>query len=136
MLTNRDEQSVGGALFQTAGQIGGSLGICLSALISSEVTKDAGSLLVGLKGAYWFSAGTAFISESHILSLYRQKHQISKGDITRRPKLIHTSRPHRSGGLARRGFGEKCQAGNVIPCHHVQKVCNPACGFMHEKNSA
>lgn len=63
-----EDHSVAGALFQTCGQIGGSLGICLSALISSEITKKQGDLLAGLKSGYWYSASTSFSGKSILLS--------------------------------------------------------------------
>lgn len=62
-MNDRDEQSVGGALFQTSSQIGYALGICLSALIVSEVESDKGALLAGLRAGYWYSSATCFIGE-------------------------------------------------------------------------
>jgi hypothetical protein len=73
-----EDHSVAGALFQTCGQIGGSLGICLSALISSEITKKQGDLLAGSKSGYWYSASTSFFGKSILLSTrHRHRHSHS-----------------------------------------------------------
>ncbi|KAI9638984.1 major facilitator superfamily domain-containing protein [Dioszegia hungarica] len=59
-LVDQNELSVGGALFQTSGQVGGALGICLSSLISSEIAEQAGSVLAGVRAAFYFSAACGF----------------------------------------------------------------------------
>jgi predicted MFS family arabinose efflux permease len=62
----RDEQSVGGALFQTSCQIGSALGNALSSLLLTEVARTKGDLLAGTRASYWFSAGVAFVGELSI----------------------------------------------------------------------
>lgn len=61
---SRDEQSVGGALFQTSCQIGSALGTALSSLTLSEVYKARNDLLEGLRATYWFSSAVAFMGKS------------------------------------------------------------------------
>lgn len=63
-LVKQDEQSVGGALFQTSGQVGAALGICLSALITSQVAAMKDSLLTGIRAAFYFGAATSFVGKS------------------------------------------------------------------------
>lgn len=64
-LVSHDEQSVGGALFQTSAQVGSALGICLSALVTSQVAAQGGNtLLSGIRAAFWFDAATCFMGES------------------------------------------------------------------------
>lgn len=60
---NRDEQSVGGALFQTSGQVGAALGICLTSLIATQIGEQKGSVLAGVRAAFWFGSGAAGIGE-------------------------------------------------------------------------
>ena len=58
-----EEQSVGGALFQTSGQVGGALGFCLSALTISEVGSKRGQLLQGLRAAFYLDMAAALLGE-------------------------------------------------------------------------
>lgn len=60
----RTEQSVGGALFQTSGQVGAALGICLSSLIASQIGQKQGNVLSGVRAAFWFGAGAGLIGKS------------------------------------------------------------------------
>ncbi|GFZ44917.1 hypothetical protein JCM24511_02643 [Saitozyma sp. JCM 24511] len=60
-LVEPDEQSVGGAIFQTFGQLAISLGICLSSLVSTLVRDSTGDLVKGLRDAAWLGAGLAWI---------------------------------------------------------------------------
>ncbi|CAD6589695.1 MAG: hypothetical protein TREMPRED_005476 [Tremellales sp. Tagirdzhanova-0007] len=59
-LVSEDEQSVGGALFQTGNQIGAALGICIASLVSSQRTAATHDLLTGLRSAYWMLAAFAW----------------------------------------------------------------------------
>jgi hypothetical protein len=65
----RDEQSVGGALFQTSGQVGAALGICLTSLIASQVGEQKGSVLAGVRASFWFGAGSGLIGRSTRLNI-------------------------------------------------------------------
>ncbi|ORY22692.1 major facilitator superfamily-domain-containing protein [Naematelia encephala] len=60
-LVDDTEQAVGGALFQTSVQIGGSLGTCLASLISTQRTEATGSLLNGLRTAGYMNAAWAWV---------------------------------------------------------------------------
>lgn len=62
-LVTNDEQSVGGALFQTSAQVGAALGICLSALVASQVAAMKEDLLTGIRAAFWFDSATCFVGE-------------------------------------------------------------------------
>ena len=64
MRVHRNEQSVGGAVFQTSAQIGGALGICLASLISTQRANVPGDLLRGLRDASWMVAAFAWLGES------------------------------------------------------------------------
>lgn len=55
-MSRDDEQSVAGALFQTSVQIGQALGTCVTSLIVSEVHKNSGDLLQGIRAAFYFCA--------------------------------------------------------------------------------
>lgn len=55
-LLTQDEQSTGGGLFHTAGQTGGALGICISALLANNQPG-----LQGLRNAFFFTAGSGFM---------------------------------------------------------------------------
>ena len=55
-LLAQSEQSTGGGLFQTAGQVGSALGICLTTLIASHSPG-----LDGLRHAFWFTAACSWI---------------------------------------------------------------------------
>jgi MFS family permease len=59
-LCDDDEQSVAGALFQTATQIASALGICLSSLVQHDVAERTGSYYVGLRHAFGFTAAWAW----------------------------------------------------------------------------
>lgn len=60
-LCAEDEQSVGGALFQTAIQIFSALGICISSLVTASVHNSSGNFLLGLRAAFGLCAGMAWI---------------------------------------------------------------------------
>lgn len=55
-MSRDDEQSVAGALFQTSVQIGQALGTCVTSLIVSEVHRNSGDLLQGIRAAFYFCA--------------------------------------------------------------------------------
>jgi len=57
----RDEQSVGGALLQTAAQIGSAVGISLSSLVSTARQEATGSLSTGLREASWMNLAWSWI---------------------------------------------------------------------------
>lgn len=59
-LCDDDEQSVGGALFQTSIQISSALGICISSLVTASVTHKSG-YLVGLRAAFGLCTGMAWV---------------------------------------------------------------------------
>ncbi|GMK59847.1 hypothetical protein CspeluHIS016_0900640 [Cutaneotrichosporon spelunceum] len=60
-LCEDDEQSVGGALFQTATQIASALGICMSSLVVSNVAAQKDSFLTGLQNAFGMCTAFAWI---------------------------------------------------------------------------
>jgi MFS family permease len=55
-LLAQSEQSTGGGLFQTAGQVGSALGICLTTLIASHSPG-----MEGLRHAFWFTAACGWM---------------------------------------------------------------------------
>lgn len=61
--SHRDEQSVGGAIFQTSIQIGASLGTCLASLISTTRAEATGDLLRGLKDGFWILTAFAWLGK-------------------------------------------------------------------------
>lgn len=63
-LVAQDEQSVGGALFQTSYTVGAALGNNLSSLVIERVGIDRGNLLQGLRAASGLNTAAAWISES------------------------------------------------------------------------
>ncbi|BEJ10858.1 hypothetical protein CspHIS471_0102800 [Cutaneotrichosporon sp. HIS471] len=60
-LCEDDEQSVGGALFQTATQIASALGICISSLVVSNIAEQKNSFLAGLQNAFGMCTAFAWI---------------------------------------------------------------------------
>ncbi|OWZ66867.1 hypothetical protein AYX14_05865 [Cryptococcus neoformans] len=72
-LVSEDEQSLAGALFQTALQIASTVGVCICSLMQTEVTAQSASLLTGLRDTFWMSAAfswtgkyfSSWNSESH-----------------------------------------------------------------------
>lgn len=63
-LKDRDEQSVGGAIFQTSIQIGASIGTCLASLVSTTRAETTGDLARGLKDGFWMLAAFAWLGRS------------------------------------------------------------------------
>jgi hypothetical protein len=63
-LTRRDEQSVGGAIFQTSIQIGASIGTCLASLVSTTRADTTGDLARGLKDGFWMLTAFAWLGMS------------------------------------------------------------------------
>lgn len=63
-LVDKEDHSVGGALFSTAYTIGSSLGIAMSSLIIQGRTSSGATLLEALRTAFWFNAGLAWLSMS------------------------------------------------------------------------
>lgn len=61
-LIEEDEQSVGGALFQTAQQLTISISICLSSLTSTEVQKHTGSLYKGVRAAGFLNGSVGMLA--------------------------------------------------------------------------
>jgi predicted MFS family arabinose efflux permease len=66
-LVASDEQSVGGALFQTSYTVGFALGNNLSSLVIQRLGNDSGKLLHGLRGASGLNTACAWISKSDYL---------------------------------------------------------------------
>lgn len=62
-LVAQDEQSVGGALFQTSYTVGFALGNNLSSLLIQRLGNDSGDLLHGLRAASGLNTACAWISE-------------------------------------------------------------------------
>ena len=62
-LVASDEQSVGGALFQTSYTVGFALGNNLSSLLIQRLGNDSGNLLHGLRASSGLNAACAWISE-------------------------------------------------------------------------
>jgi hypothetical protein len=67
-LVAEDEQSVGGALFQTSYTVGFALASNLSSLIIQKLGNDTGDLLHGLRAASGLNTACAWMSESFPLS--------------------------------------------------------------------
>jgi hypothetical protein len=65
-LVASDEQSVGGALFQTSYTVGFALGPNLTSLVIQRLGNDSGDLLHGLRSASGLNAACAWISTSNI----------------------------------------------------------------------
>ncbi|WVF72363.1 hypothetical protein IAT40_007178 [Kwoniella sp. CBS 6097] len=65
-----DEQSVCGALFSVSMQVAGSIDICLSSLIHSQIETTRG-LLEGLRVAFWFNAVCCWVVLIIILVAFR-----------------------------------------------------------------
>lgn len=63
-LTSRDEQSVGGAVFQTSIQIGASIGTCLASLVSTTRAETTGDLARGLKDGFWMLTAFSWLGRS------------------------------------------------------------------------
>lgn len=63
-LVAQDEQSVGGALFQTSYTVGSALGNNLSSLVIEKVGINRGDLLHGLRAASALNTAAAWISTS------------------------------------------------------------------------
>lgn len=63
-LVEQDEQSVGGALFQTSYTVGAALGNNLSSLVIERVGIDSSNLLQGLRAASGLNTAAAWISRS------------------------------------------------------------------------
>ncbi|WVQ68062.1 uncharacterized protein L199_006268 [Kwoniella botswanensis] len=61
-LVNDDEQSIVGALFQTAIQLSSTLGVCLCSLTQKLVMDNTASLERGLRVAFWLMAGISWSS--------------------------------------------------------------------------
>lgn len=61
-LVSEDEQSLAGALFQTALQIASTVGVCICSLMQTEITAQSGSLLTGLRDTFWMSAAFSWTS--------------------------------------------------------------------------
>jgi len=59
-LCEDDEQSVAGALFQTATQIASALGICLSSLVQHDVAARTGDYYTGLRHAFGMTTAWAW----------------------------------------------------------------------------
>ncbi|TXT04777.1 hypothetical protein VHUM_04045 [Vanrija humicola] len=59
-LCNDNEQSVGGALFQTASQIAAAIGICVSSLVTNEVAARTGHYYTGLRTSFFLCSAFAF----------------------------------------------------------------------------
>lgn len=59
-LCEDDEQSVGGALFQTATQIASALGICISSLVQVNVYNKTGDYHTGLQHAFGMTTAWAW----------------------------------------------------------------------------
>lgn len=55
-LLHQSEQSTGGGLFQTCGQVGSALGICLTTLIANSRPG-----LEGLRLAFWFTTACSWM---------------------------------------------------------------------------
>jgi hypothetical protein len=62
-LVAEDEQSVGGALFQTSYTVGFALASNLSSLIIQKLGNDTGDLLHGLRAASGLNTACAWMSE-------------------------------------------------------------------------
>lgn len=62
-LVREDEQSVGGALFQTSYVLGGAFGTSISSLIIEQQRAKSDDLLSALRTSCFFSAGMGFIGE-------------------------------------------------------------------------
>ncbi|WVQ71492.1 hypothetical protein IAR50_001030 [Cryptococcus sp. DSM 104548] len=60
-LVNEDEQSLAGALFQTALQIASTVGITVASLTQSEIAEKDG-LLKGLQDSFWLMSGFCWLS--------------------------------------------------------------------------
>ena len=67
MLTVRDEQSVGAAIFQTSIQIGASIGTCLASLVSTTRAETTGDLARGLKDGFWMLTAFAWLGMSSLI---------------------------------------------------------------------
>lgn len=63
-LVREDEQSVGGALFQTSYVLGGALGTSISSLIIEQRRAANGDLLAALRTSCFFSAAIGFSGKS------------------------------------------------------------------------
>ncbi|WVQ78178.1 hypothetical protein IAT38_000261 [Cryptococcus sp. DSM 104549] len=61
-LVGEDQQSLAGALFQTALQIASTVGVCICSLLQTVVTEQKGSLLTGLRDTFWMMAGFSWLS--------------------------------------------------------------------------
>ncbi|WOO80487.1 Efflux pump terJ [Vanrija pseudolonga] len=60
-LCNDNEQSVGGALFQTATQIAAAIGICVSSLVTNDVATRKGDYYTGLRTSFFMCSAFAFV---------------------------------------------------------------------------
>ncbi|KAL1411914.1 hypothetical protein Q8F55_002900 [Vanrija albida] len=60
-LCKDDEQSVGGALFQTATQIAAAIGICVSGLVTNDIATRTGDYYHGLRIAFFMCSAFAFV---------------------------------------------------------------------------
>lgn len=63
---SRSEQSLFGALFMTAWQLSGPIGVCLCSLVQTVVTRNTGDLLQALRDAFWMSASFAWLCRSAV----------------------------------------------------------------------
>lgn len=63
-LVAADEQSVGGALFQTSYTVGFALGNNLTSLVIQRLGNDTGDLLHGLRASSGLNTACAWISKS------------------------------------------------------------------------
>lgn len=60
-LCEDDEQSVGGALFQTATQIASALGICISSLVVANIAEQKNNYLTGLQHGFGMCTAWAWV---------------------------------------------------------------------------
>ncbi|TXT07461.1 hypothetical protein VHUM_03181 [Vanrija humicola] len=60
-LCKDNEQSVGGALFQTATQIAAAIGICISSLVTNDVATRKGNYYTGLRTSFFMCSAFAFV---------------------------------------------------------------------------
>ncbi|RXK39806.1 hypothetical protein M231_02861 [Tremella mesenterica] len=73
-LVSKEEQSLAGALFQTALQLSITLGVCLSSLVQTEVLNHTGDFRIAVKDGFWLLAGCAWASCFFTFVFMRQVH--------------------------------------------------------------
>jgi hypothetical protein len=62
-LVEADDQSVGGGLFQTSYTIGSALGVSMSSLVIQGRQTATGSLLTGVRDAFWLNGAMAWFGK-------------------------------------------------------------------------